>query len=69
MKFTQNIFKNEDFFTFTIVYLKINMNVENFALAVICQHTLEKIQISFGKSLGIYRVPRQILKADINTGY
>ena len=28
MKFTQNIFKNEDFFTFTIVYLKINMNVD-----------------------------------------
>ena len=54
------------FLLFTIIYSKINMNKccgNNFALAIICQHTLEKIQISLCKSLSICWVLRQILKA------
>ena len=42
------------FLLFTVIYSKINMNEccgINFAVAIICQHTLEKIQISLSKSL------------------
>ena len=56
--------KMKIFLLFTIVYSKSNV-----ALAIICQHTMEKIQISFGKILGICRVPRRISKADFKTGY
>ena len=54
------------FLLFTIIYSKINMNEccgNNFALAIICQHTLEKIQISLCKSLNSCWVLRRILKA------
>ena len=54
------------FLLFTIIYSKINMNEccgNNFALAIICQHTLEKIQISLCKSLRICWVLRRILKS------
>ena len=55
----------EIFLLFTIIYPEINMNVvkANFASAMICRRTLEKIQITFGKSLGNCRVPRRISKA------
>ena len=52
--------KMKIFLLFTIIYSKINMNVVK---AIICQHILEKIQISLGKSLSSCWVLRQILKA------
>ena len=55
------------FLLFTKIYSKINMNVVKTSspLAIICQRTLEKIQIPLGKSLGNCWVLRQILKAVI----
>ena len=53
------------FLLFTIIYPKINMNVVKFVSAVICRRTLEKIQISFGRSLGSCPVPRRISKAAV----
>ena len=38
-------------------------------MAIICQHTLEKIQISFGKRLGNCRVLRRISKAVLVSMY
>ena len=59
--FRQGI-KMKVFLLFTIIYPKINVNVvkNNFALAIICRLTLEKMQISLGNC----RLPRRISKAD-----
>ena len=51
---------------FTIVFYFLHKcGHDNFAPTIICQCSLKKIQISFGKNLGNCRQPRQILKATL----
>ena len=70
LEFTKDFFVYEVymkiFLLFTVIYSKINLNEccgINFAVAIICQHTLEKIQISLSKSLSSCWLLRRILKA------
>ena len=56
--------KTNIFSPFAIVFYFLQICFYNiFASAIICQCTIKKIQISFGKSLSNCRAPCQILKA------
>ena len=57
--------KMKIFLLFTIINPKINMNIVKFVSTIICRRALEKIQISFGRSLGSCPVPRRISKAAV----
>ena len=46
---------------------KLTCCYNNFALAMICRSTLEKIQVSLGKHFSKCRVLRQILKAVVGS--